>query len=59
MPRHKSIVTIIRDLVKTEVAHAFRSLLGAAKPTTRRRRRRRRGPGRPPKRRGGRRAKAQ
>jgi len=58
MPRHKSIVTIIRDLVKTEVAHAFRSLLGAAQPA-RRRRRRRRGPGRPPKRRGGRRAKAQ
>jgi hypothetical protein len=56
MPRQKSIVTVIREMVKTEIAQAFQSLLGAGKKT--RRRRRRRGPGRPPKRRGGR-AKAQ
>jgi hypothetical protein len=57
MPRQKSIVTVIREMVKTEIAQAFQTLLGAGKKT-RRRRRRRRGPGRPPKRRGGR-AKAQ
>jgi hypothetical protein len=54
MPRHKSLLTVIRDLVQQEVRSAIQSLLGSAstgkmKPKNgRRRRRRRRGPGRPP-----------
>jgi hypothetical protein len=53
MPRQKSLLTVIRDLVQQEVRSAFQSLLGSvstAKPAKngRRRRRRRRGPGRPP-----------
>ncbi len=49
MPRQKSLMTVIRDMVKTEIASAIKSLLGGTGGTTRRRRRRgRRGPGRPP-----------
>jgi hypothetical protein len=51
MPRQKSLVTVIRDLVRQEINHALSSLLGTRKKarTVRRRRRRgRRGPGRPP-----------
>lgn len=58
MPRQKSLVTVIRDMVRTEIAQAFQSLLGTGKGK-KTRRRRRRGPGRPPKRRGGRRKKAE
>jgi hypothetical protein len=52
MPRHKSLLTVIRDMVQQEVRAAIQSLLGSV-PTAkhakngRRRRRRRRGPGRP------------
>src|SRR5437867_7331354 len=62
MPRQRSLVTVIRDLVQQEVRSAIQSLLGGistgtAKPTNGRRRRRRKargkwrpgGPGRPPK----------
>lgn len=54
MPRQKSLVTVIRELVQQEVRSAIQSLLGSismgkTKPKNgRRRRRRRRGPGRPP-----------
>ena len=50
MPRRKSIVTVIRELVQEEVQNAIHSLLGTGKPKAKngRRRRRRRGPGRPP-----------
>jgi len=53
MPRHKSLLTVIRELVEQEVRSAMQALLGSfstAKPAKneRRRRRRRRGPGRPP-----------
>jgi hypothetical protein len=53
MPRQKSLLTVIRDLVQQEVRSAIQSLLGGASTTPRskngyRRRRRRRGPGRPP-----------
>ena len=51
MPRHKSLVTVIRDLVRQEIGNAISGLLGSSaggKKTTTRRRRRRRGPGRPP-----------
>jgi hypothetical protein len=48
MPRQKSLITIIRDLVRTEIQKAMSSLLGGlgvgqktAKPKRRRRRRRR------------------
>jgi hypothetical protein len=51
MPRQKSLLTVIRDLVKQEVGQTIASLLGTGQKK-RRRRRRRRGPGRPPKRRG-------
>jgi len=54
MPRQKSIVTVIREMVKTEIAQAFQSLLGTG-AAKKKRRGRRRGPGRPRKRRGGRR----
>jgi hypothetical protein len=53
MPRHKSLLTVIRELVQQEVHSAIQSLLGGiftAKPAKngRRRRKRRRGPpGRP------------
>jgi ribosomal protein L19E len=53
MPRRKSLLTIIRDLVQQEVRSAFQTLLGTISPgktkpkNGRRRRRRRRGPGRP------------
>ena len=60
MPRQRSVVTVIRDLVQQEVSSAIRSLLGSvssnkAKNGRRRRRRKARGkwrpggPGRPPK----------
>ena len=53
MPRQKSLLTVIRDLVQQEVSSAMQSLLGSLFTATRakngrRRRRRRRGPGRPP-----------
>ena len=61
MPRQRSLVTVIRDLVQEEVRSAIQSLLGSistgkTKAKNRRRRRRngrgkwrRGGPGRPPK----------
>ena len=60
MPRQKSLVTVIRDLVQQEVSSAIQSLLGSVstrKKATNGRRRRRKargkwrpgGPGRPPK----------
>ena len=61
MPRQRSVVTVIRDLVQQEVSSAIRSLLGSVssnKPKAKNGRRRRRkargkwrpgGPGRPPK----------
>ena len=61
MPRQRSLVTVIRDLVQQEVHSAIQSVLGTvstgkAKATNGRRRRRkargkwrRGGPGRPPK----------
>src|SRR5213594_3607321 len=61
MPRQKSLVTVIRDMVEQEVRSAIQSLLGrvsSTKPKARNGRRRRRkargkwrpgGPGRPPK----------
>src|SRR5947207_11666060 len=57
MPRQRSVVTVIRDLVQQEVSSAIRSLL-SNKPKAKNGRRRRRkprgkwrpgGPGRPPK----------
>ena len=60
MPRERSLVTVIRDLVQHEVSSAIRSLLGSVssnKPKAKNGRRRRKGrgkwrpggPGRPPK----------
>jgi len=61
MPRQRSLVTVIRDLVQQEVSPAIQSLLGSVasnKPKAKNGRRRRRkargkwrpgGPGRPPK----------
>src|SRR2546428_13996090 len=60
MPRQKSLLTIIRDLVQEEVGNAIRSFVGtvSAKKSSKNGRRRRRGtrrtwrpggPGRPPK----------
>jgi hypothetical protein len=51
MPRHKSLITVIRELVQEEVRHAMAGFLGAfapKKPAKNGRRRRQRGPGRPP-----------
>jgi hypothetical protein len=49
MPRQKSLVTVIRDLVRREISDAIAGLLGTSKAKTKRRRRRgKRGPGRPP-----------
>ena len=60
MPRQKSLVTVIRDMVQQEVRSAIHSLLGSVssnKPKAKNGRRRRRrgrgtwrpgGPGRPP-----------
>ena len=51
MPRQKSIITVIREMVQTEVRSAMGSLFGSLSskkpPKNGRRRRRRRGPGRP------------
>ncbi len=57
MPRQKSLLTVIRDLVRQEVRAAIQSFLGdvsSSKPANGRRRKRRGkwrpgGPGRPPK----------
>src|SRR5207245_11109672 len=61
MPRQRSLVTVIRDMVQQEVGSAIQSLLGSVSPGKKakngRRRRRRKargkwrpgGPGRPPK----------
>ena len=60
MPRQRSLVTVIRDMVQQEVHSAIRSLFGGlstGKPATNGRRRGRKargkwrpgGPGRPPK----------
>jgi hypothetical protein len=60
MPRQRSLVTVIQDLVQREVSSAIRSLLGSVssnKPKAKNGRRRRKGrgkwrpggPGRPPK----------
>ena len=48
MPRQKSLVTVIREMVRREIGDAISSLLGTGGAKKRRRRRRRRGPGRPP-----------
>lgn len=48
MPRHKSLITVIRDLVRREVTTAVQALIASVTTTTGRGRRRRRGPGRPP-----------
>jgi hypothetical protein len=63
MPRQKTLISIIREIVDTEVRKVFSSLLGGAtKPATKKKpangrrkrkvatngRRKRRGPGRPP-----------
>ena len=53
MPRRKSLVTVIHDMVRERVQEAIQGLLASASPKKkatngRRRRRRRRGPGRPP-----------
>jgi len=54
MPRQRSLVTVIRDMVQQEVRSAIQSLLSTVSPSKakakngRRRRRRRHGPGRPP-----------
>jgi len=52
MSRQKSIITVIRELVQTEVRSAMASLFGSLTskkaPKNGRRRRRRRGPGQPP-----------
>ena len=52
MPRHKSLLTVIREVVQQEVRAAMQSLLGSVSTPTRatngrRHRKRRRGPGRP------------
>jgi hypothetical protein len=52
MPRQKSLITVIRELVREEVRQAMAGLLGTfapKKPAKNGRRRRRRGPGRPPR----------
>jgi hypothetical protein len=56
MPRPKSLVTVLRELVRDEVTSALGSLLGTAKPKAKNGRRRKPrgrwrpgGPGRPPK----------
>lgn len=52
MPRQKSLVTVIREMVQSEVSSAVQRLLagltGKSRKTRRRRKRGRRGPGRPP-----------
>jgi hypothetical protein len=48
MPRQKSLITVIRELVQKEVSNAIQRLLGSVGGRKPGRRRRRRGPGRPP-----------
>ena len=51
MPRRKSLLTVIRELVQEEVRKVMAGLLGTTapkKPAKNGRRRGRRGPGRPP-----------
>jgi hypothetical protein len=48
MPRQKSLMTVIRELVRNEISQAIAGLLGTGTSTKKRRRRGRRGPGRPP-----------
>lgn len=53
MPRQKSLLTAIREIVQQQVRETIQGLLATASPKRkakngRRRRRRRRGPGRPP-----------
>ena len=52
MPRPKSLVTVIREMVQEQVQEAIRGLLATGNPRKKakngRRRRKRRGPGRPP-----------
>lgn len=45
MPRQKSLITVIREMVRREITETLSGLLGTG---TKKRRRRRRGPGRPP-----------
>jgi hypothetical protein len=56
MPRQKSIVTVIRQLVQEKLGSAINALLGTGKPKAKNGRHRKRhgkwrpgGPGRPPK----------
>ena len=51
MPRRKSLVTFIRDMVREQVQEAIQGLLSAVGGPKKKARngRRRRGPGRPPK----------
>jgi hypothetical protein len=48
MPRQKSLVTVIRDLVRKEVSQAMSSLLSGLGVTGAKAPARKRGPGRPP-----------
>ncbi len=48
MPRQKSLLTVIRDVVRAEVGNAIQQLLRGLGGGSAPRRRRRRGPGRPP-----------
>jgi hypothetical protein len=48
MPRQKSLITVIRELVRSEISQAIGNLLGTGTGKKRRRRRGRSGPGRPP-----------
>jgi hypothetical protein len=53
MPRQKSLITVIRDLVRQEINRAISGMLGTGRAKKRgngrrRKRRGRRGPGRPP-----------
>ena len=47
MPRQKSLITVIREMVRSEISQAIAGLLGTG-GAKRGRKRGRRGPGRPP-----------